>query len=222
EEKKPEKKEEGKKPDNKNSTAVNEEEVRKLSKEGDAAKLKEVIENQKNSYLVKLMAASALVRLKDEYGISITEKEIESKFSRAPKDFLKDSPFYEEGKKLKDTERINLILQSKSAKIESYTDVVAGFRMIIELEDRRRKSLEEFDKLDKKIEQRKRGGRGGKQQAVHKGRQQQEEIKKEADLNLSCMKRIIAHLMKAAKSKDKDLAVLAKAVLKRADEILDS
>ncbi|TET32758.1 MAG: PEGA domain-containing protein [Planctomycetota bacterium] len=219
-EQKPGGKEEEKKQAEDKSAKVDEKTVREVSKAGDALRLKEIL-NGKSEYKVKLIAASALLRLKSTDGFDAIEREIDRKFNRAPKDFFSSSPFIEKNRKAVATASVKIIARTKAAKIDTVEEAAAAYLVFLELSKRLEKKLAQVEKLTKRVEDRKKGGRGGMFREVHKRTQQKEQAEKEATGIRESVNVMIALLKKGSRSKDKDLEVLIKRILKRAEELMN-
>ncbi|TET34221.1 MAG: PEGA domain-containing protein [Planctomycetota bacterium] len=190
--------------------------VKTASKDKDSEQLIEILKNAKSEYKIKLMAASALLRLKKDEGEEAIESEVNGDFKKAPKAFIDVSPLFE-GKKLIKTERLIMILKTKSAQFDSFEELVAGYVALCTLERRRQKKVADKEKAEDRFGKGWRGRRRGFRRA-NRQKNKMDNLNEDERKNHDCMKRITDFLKKAGRSKDKDLAALAKFLMKKADD----
>jgi hypothetical protein len=198
------------------ATPATEGDVKTASKAKDSERLNEILKDAKSEYKIKLMAASALLRLKKDEGENAIETEVNGDFKKAPKAFIDVSPLFE-GKKLIETERLIMILKTKSAQFDTFEKLVAGYVALCTLEKRRQKRIADKEKAEGKFGNQWRGRRKGFRRA-NRQKNKMDNLTEDERKNHDCMKRITAFLKKAGRGKDKDLAALAKLLMKKADD----
>jgi hypothetical protein len=215
--KKPEKKKEEAKKKESSGKSYSEEDVEKASKEKNIALLKEMLKNA-SEYKIKLMAASALHRLKVEEGTDWIDAQVADDFRQAGKDFFEDCPLVEGSRKAIESRRLVEVIKTKHAKIDTFEEVVAGYLVLLQLEKRRQETVIEKENAEEKMEDRGRGrGRRGFRRA-NREKDALEDMDEEIKLNQELMKAVISLLKKASSNKNKDMGALAKHLAKHAED----
>ncbi|MHC4660169.1 MAG: PEGA domain-containing protein [Planctomycetota bacterium] len=192
-------------------------EVRKLSRDDDIDRLREVLKSD-SEFLVRLGAAAALIRLKSPTGKEFLGEETDASFKNVPEKLFVDSPLFTYGRMLVTDREIGDALADKEVEFDSLENIFIGYVAIIKLIENRENNRKEIKKLQRKMARLKRtkprGWWGEYSQHDHEITRMADSIKNSVKL----VSKLTSMLKDAIKLKNEDLSALAKHLHKDASK----
>ncbi len=184
--------------------------VRKASKEGDNDRLRKIL-NSDSEYIVRIVAAAALLRLKSKASVDFLDGEFSEKFKSAPDKWFDDSPLFGQFRVLAGSVDIADAFDEKEVKFDTFDETVPGYAAVLIMKEKQEEYRKECRKLQKKmarLKKRKATGWWGQYSTCdHNIKRMSKDIK---DYK-AFISRILSILKKRVRSiENKDLAALAK------------